>query len=172
MSRSRVWFSVALPLLALLVAIVGAERRAARSRDFVFDIEGYDPRDLLRGRYLQFRLRIAEDEPAFACANEDPECCLCLGSVAPATPPRATRVACSATAGCDGVLRALLAVAPLRFYVPEAEAAALERRLSEAMAHGAARAVIGVDRTGSVRVRGLRLDGADVGGVAAPDAAR
>ena len=47
MSRSRVWFSVALPLLALLVAIVGAERRAARSRDFVFDIEGYDPRDLL-----------------------------------------------------------------------------------------------------------------------------
>ena len=50
MSRSRVWFAVALPLLALLVAIGGAERRAARSRDFVFDIEGYDPRDLLRGR--------------------------------------------------------------------------------------------------------------------------
>ena len=85
---------------------------------------------------------------------------------------RRPRHAASGDPGCDGVLRALLAVAPLRFYVPEAEAAALERRLSEAMAHGAARAVIGVDRTGSVRVRGLRLDGADVGGVAAPDAAR
>jgi uncharacterized membrane-anchored protein len=78
MSRRVTLVAVALPLLAIVLGIVRAERFLGRTRDFVLEIGGYDPRDLLRGHYLQFtpveplpQREACVDEPQgtrFACA--------------------------------------------------------------------------------------------------------
>ena len=48
---------------------------------------------------------------------------------------------------------------PQRYYVPEARAAALERKLLDAMQTRRAQAVLAIDRDGQAQVRELRVDG-------------
>lgn len=167
-SRSRVLLAVLLPLAAILAGVVSAERRASRAPHLVFEIEGYDPRDLLRGRYLQFRLRLPAP-PADACGDSDPDCCLCATEGEPGGTARVAYVSCAAEPDCDAILPAARAGMPLRFYVPEARAPQVERELLAAAARGAARADVAIAADGTIQVRGLRLDAADEGdGVPVP----
>jgi hypothetical protein len=163
MSRRVVALAVALPLLAIVLGIVQAERFRRRAQEFVFEIGGYDPRDLLRGRYLQFRLRVdplPEREP---CVGND--CCLCLMRAAPGALSEVTRATCAtARAECDGMVSAAVLGKPFRFYVPEERGAELERGLRDAAERRTARAIVAVDPSGAAQVVGLRIDGAPIDG--------
>jgi uncharacterized membrane-anchored protein len=160
MARRFTALAVVLPLVAIGLGIVRAELFRERARDFVFEIAGYDPRDLLRGHYLQFRLRvepISEREP---CDDAASDCCLCLTRTEPDAVPYAERSSCAtARASCDGALRTRYLNTPQRYYVPEQDAAELERRLLEAMQHRNAHAVLAIDASGDAQVRELRVDG-------------
>src|SRR5262245_7448262 len=105
MSRRTVALAVTLPLLAIVLGIVQAERFRRGTQEFVFEIGGYDPRDLLRGRYLQFQLRVdplPEREP---CTGDD--CCLCLTRAAQGVVSGAALATCAtARADCHGALPA------------------------------------------------------------------
>ena len=164
-SSSRVILAVLLPLAAILAGVVSAERRAARAPHLLFEIEGYDPRDLLRGRFLQFRLRLPE-RAAGDCEGTDPDCVLCVTAGEPGETVSVARVSRAAASDCDALLPAASASTPLRFYVPEARAADLERRLAEVAGRGGARADVAIASDGTIQVRGLRLDGVDAGAVA------
>ncbi|MFM7141201.1 MAG: GDYXXLXY domain-containing protein [Alphaproteobacteria bacterium] len=164
-SRARVILAVALPIAAILLGIVSAERRAERAPHLVFEIEGYDPRDLLRGHYLQFRLRVPLPAPG-ECEGGDPDCCLCVSAGEVGETARVERVSCASEPACDALLAADRAAMPLRFYVPEDRASELERRLGEAAGHGGARADVAIGPDGGIQVRGLWLDGIDAGSVA------
>ncbi len=168
MSRRWVLVAVTLPLLAIVLGIVRAELFMRRARDFVFEIAGYDPRDLLRGHYLQFTLRVEEPLDVREPCNDDAEvlCCLCLTrSEGVAHAERAT--CATARAQCDGALEMRSVGRAYRYYVPEEDAAELEQRLREAMQGRAAHAVVAIDAEGNLRVRELRIDGEPIpGGVA------
>ena len=170
MSRNFTLLAVALPLLAIGLGIVRAELVLGSSRDFVFEIEGFDPRDLLRGHYLQFRLRIDPLPVREPCADDASDaCCLCLTRTAPDAVPYVERATCAtARASCDGALLARYLTQPQRYYVPEARAAELERRLFEAMQQRRAQAVLAIDRQGRAVVRELRVDGVRIEGEPAP----
>src|SRR5262249_56540913 len=92
MSRRVTPVAAALPLLVIVLGIVRAERFLGRTRDFVFEIGGYDPRDLLRGHYLQFRLT-ADPLPQREACVDDPQgtCCLCLTRAPPRQPSQVER---------------------------------------------------------------------------------
>lgn len=168
MSRKYLIIALALPLLAIGAAILRAELSLERASDFVFEIEGYDPRDLLRGHYLQFRLRVDPVPVREPCDDASGQCCLCLTRVAASEPPRAERTSCAtARAVCDGALHTRYLNQSHRYYVPEAQAAALERRLIEAMQRRKAEVVLAIDETGQARVRELRIDGRAIPGRAA-----
>lgn len=157
MSRKGVALAVTLPLLAIVLGIVQAERFRGRARDFVFEIGGYDPRDLLRGHYLQFRLLVDPLPEREACVGDG--CCLCLtrreaGAVSGVELARCA----TARAECDGALPAAIVGTPQRFYVPEDRAAELERDLRNAAERHAARAVLAVDGDGVAHVVGLLID--------------
>lgn len=171
MSRSRVLLAVALPLAVVLWGVVSAERRAARAPHLVFEIEGWDPRDLLRGHYLQFRLRVPEPESG-ECTGLDPDCCLCVSAGDAGATARVERVSCASSPGCDATLPAERASLPLRFYVPEDRAPELERRLLAAAGRGAARADVAISGDGKIQVRGLLLDGVDASVVAPAEPGR
>jgi uncharacterized membrane-anchored protein len=160
MSRKFVIVALALPLLAIGLGIVRAELFMSSAREFVFEIAGYDPRDLLRGHYLQFRLQVEPLPVREACDDARGDCCLCLTRVEADAVPYAERATCAtARAECDGALHTRYLREPQRYYVPEARAHALEQRLIAAMAHRRAHAVLALDQKGEARVRELRVDG-------------
>ena len=49
--------ALALPVVVLAVMVVRAEVIIAAGRTYELLIEGYDPRDLLRGQYLRYRVK-------------------------------------------------------------------------------------------------------------------
>jgi hypothetical protein len=160
MSRRFTIVALVLPLLAIGLGIVRAELFRGRARDFVFEIEGYDPRDLLRGHYLQFRLRVEPLSVREACDERSAECCLCLTRSAPDAVPYVERASCAtARASCDGALHVRFLNEPQRYYVPEQRARSFEKRLISAMAHRRAHAVLAIDADGQANVRELRIDG-------------
>jgi hypothetical protein len=165
MRRELVALAVALPILAIGFAIIRSEQKSGRSTDFVFAIGGYDPRDLLKGRYLQFQLNRRELPEREACnADQGQSCCLCLTRTQPDQPVELSRATCAtAIAECDGALAERYLSTQLRYYIPELRAADLEQQLFEAMRHeGAATALLAIDGPESVQVRELRLYGTSI----------
>jgi len=150
---------VALPVLGLLFGIVRPELQLARSEEWVLSVRGYDPRDLLRGRYIEYRLDLKEAPSSHSCPDEDPECCLCLTRVSAQAPPQVRRESCAMARACDGLLRTDSLSSLQRFYVPEAHAAEAERRLRDAADRDGARLVIAVDPSGAPQVKNLTIDG-------------
>jgi uncharacterized membrane-anchored protein len=158
--------AVALPLLVIVLGIVRAERFLGRTHDFVFEIGGYDPRDLLRGHYLQFRLT-ADPLPQREACIDDPlgTCCLCLTRAQPGQLSQVERATCAtARTECDASLPLGVLAGSFRYYIPEESAKELEKRLLDAMPRRGARAVVAVDPRGEARVRELRIDGVPVPG--------
>jgi hypothetical protein len=163
MRKAMLPIALVLPLLAVVIGIVRAELHFAGSRDVTFEIAGYDPRDLLRGRYLQFRLRVEESPALEACSG--PDCCLCLTLRGADTPPLTARARCeTARRKCVAVLPTHYVEQPLRYYVPELEASNLEQQLADAMQHQAARVVLAIDDDGRAEVRALELWGQAIPG--------
>jgi hypothetical protein len=151
-----------LPVLGLAALVVRSEL-AQRGNAFRLDIRGYDPRDLISGRYLRYQFELdwqGEGSCGQALSDRDryldPTCCVCLTRQGehPATP--AVRLAaCDAVQSCDGWLHAEQLQEPKRYFIPEESAAELERALFE---RKAAVDVV-ASKSGSAAVGELYLDG-------------
>lgn len=73
--------SIAIALLAPLCVALKARSDIRTYPIIKVDVEPYDPRDLLYGHYMQFRIKWnwkPKKIPANACQGED--CCLCVGA--------------------------------------------------------------------------------------------
>jgi GDYXXLXY protein len=139
MTREARWLQLAVvvPMLGLLVLVARAEVRLRSGASFRVAIEGYDPRDLLRGHYLQYRFRF-DWQGESSCGRLsaglpegiDPSCCVCLGSKVDSHElAQARQVACDQVGTCDGWLEAASLSPPLRYFVPERRASELEDAL-------------------------------------------
>jgi uncharacterized membrane-anchored protein len=149
---------LALPVVAIVVGIVRAEVRRSQSQDWTFAARGYDPRDLLRGRYVRFRIDFAESAGGRPCSDSDPDCALCL-TKAPGSPIPHTRRTSLAQGGddCDGILQTRFIKQLDRYYIPEHRADELDRRVREAAIHGRLRVVLSIDSSGRAEVRALAI---------------
>jgi hypothetical protein len=121
-----------------LLVLIGRAEFAIRGRDtWQIAIEGYDPRDLLHGHYLQYRYRFnwqGEDRCGLDgdVARPERDCCLCLTRSTPrGIDPPVHAVACDEAPACDGWLRSDRVAPPLRYFVPEQRARDLELALRE-----------------------------------------
>lgn len=157
MSRSFVLFAVGLPLLALASVVARSELRVRASEEWMFPVSGYDPRDLLRGHYIRYRIDLQEESPTLRCSNDDPACCLCLTRRDDGTTSTRRTTCTDARDACDGRLQTRHLEGLERLYVPESEALAIERRL-RAAAPDEARIVLAIDGLGRPMVRELRID--------------
>ena len=139
MTTENRWLQLAVvvPLVGLLVLIARAEVLLRSGARFRVAIEGYDPRDLLSGHYLQYRFAFHWQQQS-TCGELDgespidlyPECCVCLTSdVGSSTLAQARQVACDQVSRCDGWLQAGTLMPPRRYFVPERQASNLEDAL-------------------------------------------
>lgn len=139
MSRGRLFamIAVALPVAGALASVVANEAALAGATEWRIPVTGYDPRDPLRGRYVQFSYAWRASGDAGLCGGAN-ACRLCLEdggarvrvvregvACAAAIDPEASglRVWRSADTG-DGRI-----TAATRLWVSEAGAPALERQL-------------------------------------------
>lgn len=139
MTRESRWLQLAvvLPMLVLLVLIARAEVLLRSGESFRVAIVGYDPRDLLRGQYLQYRFDFNwQGESTCGSlsggvpAAVDPSCCVCLSAdVDSGMLAQARQVGCDQVSRCDGWLQGARLVLPRRYFVPERYAAGLEDAL-------------------------------------------
>jgi uncharacterized membrane-anchored protein len=157
-SNRLTWLALALPLAAITLAVARAELFLHRAQEFSFPIQGYDPRDLLQGHYIQFRLTLDTAHDADECAQD--ACCLCLtrahGQPVPST---AVTTCAQAHVRCESALPLEAAERSWRFYVAEGQARDIERALRDAHELGRAFAVLAIEPAGGARVSGLQLDG-------------
>lgn len=161
MRRSFIAVAVALPLVALGIGIVRSERHLAEGRRWSFEVTGYDPRDLLRGHYIQYRLVLEEvDLPVAGAADGIPcddatsgECCLCLYADYPQGPTTVERADCaSALSVCDGTLQTRYLDELQRYYIAEDRAAELTQIFQDASQEKKARLIVAIDETGRPQI--------------------
>ena len=162
-TRSRKWLvvAVALPLVVLVVGIVRSEQHLASARRWQFAITCYDPRDHLRGHYLQYRLQL-DEQPALETCEDDysDRCCLCLHETEKGKPPVVRRASCRLAAErCDGRLQTRYLSELSRYYIPEARARELERTLQDAAQAGNARLVVAITESGKPQIDALLVAG-------------
>jgi uncharacterized membrane-anchored protein len=159
----RKWLAVALvlPLIAIALGIVRAERHLAGGTRWVFEITGYDPRDLLRGHYIQYRLALHETEGAVACddSHKAEPCCLCLTRTAANHPPQVQRTTCEQAQQCDGSLQTRYLSELTRYYIAEERAQELTDRVQDSATRGTARLSVILDGQGKPQIDALLVDG-------------
>lgn len=156
--------AVIIPLLGLLALIGRAEVAVRSGPTWQIAIEGYDPRDLLHGRYLRYRYRFNWQgpdtcgEPAGEEASRKPDrqCCLCLSrDNREGIDPPVSQVWCDDVDQCDGWLRAESVAGGQRYFVPEDRA----RELEDALRERDAALELTCGPNGEPAIRDLLLDG-------------
>jgi hypothetical protein len=121
--------ALALPVVALVAMVVRAELVVHRGREYVLDIEGYDPRDLLRGQYLRYRVKW--NGPATPCADASAECFVCIRAGASASNPAVTEVGAWGLASCGAAIRRDALDNLREYFIPEGRGPALEAVIRE-----------------------------------------
>lgn len=153
--KRLVILAAVLPVVGLVGLVAKAEFATRSGPTWTVPIQGYDPRDLLRGHYLRYAFEFDWQDGA-SCGDADrPEagCCLCLTETG--AEPQVRQVQCSDTSSCDGWLHAESVAPPLRYYVPETSALDLETALRK---HDAA-VTFTSGRGGEPAIGALTLDG-------------
>jgi uncharacterized membrane-anchored protein len=153
------WFALLLPLLVLLGGIVRGERLHRDGEEWRFDVAGYDPRDLLRGQYLRFRIVEEWGDPHEGATEQSS--CLCLERTRPRDSASLRAASCDfARASCSAYLVREELQGLNRFYVPETRARELEQRLGEALQPDGTQAqvLVVIDDAGRAAVVDLLID--------------
>ena len=135
----QLWFALLLPVVAFIGLVGRAELLRASGPVFHVTIAGYDPRDLLQGHYLRYRLQWPTDG---VC--DGATCCLCLQ-----TSGMHTKVQCGVVdKTCDAQLGHQLVDQGREFFIQEGAGPALE----QAIRHGQGAIALNVTPDGQVRV--------------------
>lgn len=164
MKNRWVRIAVLIPIVGLLFLVGRAEFAARSGPTWHIPIEGYDPRDLLHGRYLQYQFRfnwqgesVCGGEKSVGQPELDPKCCLCLTRTNDlGIDPAVRQVACAEAERCDGWLDAASVQPPLRYFVPEDRA----REMEEALRQREASIELTCGPSGTPAIIELYLDGA------------
>ena len=167
----RLAFALAFPIALLAGLTAYKQARVMIGTTVVIPIAGFDPRDLLSGHFLTYRLDMGEGgtaicDPGWEAQGERPDAAfVCVAAeggrmlfarrvLLHQAPPSGT------LPGCAVVLRGRCEYGRFlagveRFYVPEEHAAALDRAVRSRQ--GAV--VLAVDRSGRAAVKDLLIEG-------------
>jgi len=90
-----------IPVAGLATLVYNYQRIVSSGLTVTFPVRGYDPRDLLSGHYLVYRVDYGA--PALECGKEQPAC-FCIQDAAP-TPPRGKFTNCDKNESCKAFIR-------------------------------------------------------------------
>lgn len=147
------WLAAALPLLAYVGGIGFAEAKRRDAPRIELKIEGYDPRDPFRGRYLRYRIAVEHRGGALGHPSQ-----ACAGASAPRVRPVYLHDGAAPPGRCEFELPIEFVEEEHRSYVQQDRG----RELEEAVQAGRASVRLRVVNPGEVLVEALLVDGRPV----------
>jgi uncharacterized membrane-anchored protein len=147
------------PVICLVGLTIYKAAKVASGREIIIPITGYDPRDLLSGRYLTFRLDLNNDSlcddeyynysPIHVCLRQ---------SENNEIESNATN-GVTAVSGCDAVItgkceNGIYSAGIERFYIPEEYSTKLDKIIRE----GKGKIVVSIDEDGIAIIKDLLID--------------
>ena len=158
MINKKLLLVVMIPFILLCLLVARAEYHLSIGTQWDFAITGYDPRDLLRGHYLRFRVAYDWQESQNEC-NGRTSCSYCLTDVGKQT-PKVQIVDTHIAKQCDGFMQYDDLQEPLnRFYIPETQARLAEDLLRQARIDNTAYLRLSINKKGTPRIVDLLIDG-------------
>ena len=155
MKNTRLIISLAIPILAILLSIGKSEYQVRSGEEWKFEIGGYDPRDLLKGHYLTYRILfdLDEVEKRNSCRKRGiSDCCLCLQRET----SKVKTMRCETAAKlCDGMINEKFLPRLRKFYIPENRGKSLENLVRSRKAE----ILLSINRSGYPNVKELLIDG-------------
>ena len=156
MKNKPLLIAVAIPFILLCLLIARAEYHVRSGEHWSFEITGYDPRDLLRGHYLRFRLAYDWEANQGSCPDGQ-NCCLCLTRTELKT-PKVKHSSCDiAKKQCDGYMLSEHQNSLNRFYIPELEARRAENILATARTENNAFLTVSINHKGEPKIVDLSI---------------
>jgi len=150
--------AVLIPFLLLSFLIIRAEIHINQGQEWQFKVQGYDPRDLLRGHYLRFNLRYNWTNEKAGCES-GVDCCLCLSDISQQT-PEVKKTNCEVAKNqCDGYMRSEFERSLNRYYIPEDYALQAEQILRDAGAENNAFLSVSISNTGEPQITDMIIRG-------------
>jgi uncharacterized membrane-anchored protein len=150
---------VLLPFILLCLLILRAEYHLSTGSKWDFAITGYDPRDLLRGHYLRFRIKYDWQETKNKCVDKY-NCGYCLTKIKNQQAPKVQIVDKTIAQQCDGFMLYNELQTPLnRFYIPEKYAQKAETILQNARQNNTAFLRLSISTQGKAQIVDLLIDG-------------
>ena len=157
MKNKLVLIAVAIPFVVLCLLIARAEYHIHNGDQWSFELQGYDPRDLLRGHYLRLNVSYDMDSKKNSCTSSE-ECCLCLSKTEERV-PRVHEASCSvAKTQCDGFMLSSYRNSMSRYYIPEADAKRAETILADARANRTAFLTVSINGKGEPAIVDIIID--------------
>ena len=159
----RLFAALLLPIVVLVCLVVRGEVLVKSGRKWQVRISGYDPRDLVSGQYLRYRIAWSweggADAPASECPDDAP-CSLCLNrrpdDAAAIPEPTVRRVSRDNTAACDSAFPVEAEEKLHRYFIPEGMGTSFE----DAVRNREVRLQLSISRAGKVGITELLIDGA------------
>ena len=158
----KVLLAVALPIVTVCLLIVRAELNVNSGSEWELSIEGYDPRDILRGHYLRFQVDYHLNEADEGCLGQA-TCCLCLTDVGERIPSVRSEDCNLAIAQCDSIIRSEFERSLNRFYIPEDFARHAESLLIEAQQNANAYLKVSISEGGKPVIKDLLIGSESLG---------
>jgi len=167
MKRYLLITAVAFPIIALLGLMISKQVRLSQGVQVVLPIEGFDPRDLLSGHYLTYRINYGASEPCLAGRQEGQKLKACLVRSSGAEGLYRARFASPDDEFEDDVEKdcglfiegrcehSRFAAGIEKFYIPDHYARALDR----AVRSGKGRIVLKVSESGTAVIQDLLING-------------
>lgn len=158
-------FALLLPLCSLMLLCSYKAYKVYAGVELTIPISGYDPRDLLAGHYLIYRLDFkqsicgsaqSEPDPVFVCVHQNSLESLQVSVVSSLS--KWTEQDCTAVirGQCHG---GSFIAGVERFYIPEEHSQLLDRIVrSWGAEHNRAKLVLSVDRRGQAVIKDLLID--------------
>jgi uncharacterized membrane-anchored protein len=145
-----------IPILIIVGSIGKSEYQLATGKFWKFKISGYDPRDLLRGHYVNYQVEFDWQKDKGICSDKD-DCCLCLNRKKNSLDSsKVSKMSCSlATERCDGLMREEYIQELKKYFIPEDKGKVLENAIREKDAE----ILVAISDDGHPVVRDLLVDG-------------
>ena len=125
--RSLLEWSLFLPILGIALLMLQSGMNARDGQSFRVPIEGFDPRDLIHGHYINFRYDLSSTEKV---RDELPDgAILCLNREGKSVRMSAGLAGRLAHAECAARIPVSKLLGAQRYLIPEADARALEAQL-------------------------------------------
>jgi uncharacterized membrane-anchored protein len=161
--NKKILSAVSIPLLLLCILIARAEYHINTGGQWNVNIAGYDPRDLLRGHYLDFDLAYDWNSSVHKCESE--ACCLCLKSTASKV-PKVDKISCDvARTQCDGFIAPEHERSLHRFYIAETDGKLAQNLLRAARKNNNAFISLSINKHGQPMIRDLLIGDTPIGDI-------